>query len=89
MKMLIIATTKLYDADVHGEGGPVGHYLVDTTWSRKDVFKPQLFARASKQSLRVEFVTLYDEGLYAACIINPAFKIFQKKLKRRYGTATT
>lgn len=87
--MLVLATMSLYDPVLHGEGGPEGHFLIDTTWTRRDAFKTQLYRRAERRGLRIELVELYDEGMYTVGIAHPALKIFQRKLKRRYGTEPT
>jgi len=87
--MLVLATVYLYDSTRHGDGGPSGHYVVDLTWSRRDAFKRQIYSRANRFGLRIELVQVYHEGLYEVGVPSPALKIFQRKLKQRYGTPPT
>lgn len=87
--MLVLATLSLYDPLLHGEGGPAGHFMIDLTWSPRDAFKPQMYRRAQRRGLKIELVEVYSEGFYAVGVAHPALKIFQRRLKRRYGTAPT
>jgi hypothetical protein len=87
--MLVLATLILYDPAIHGGGGPDGHFLIDATWTRRDAFRQQLYRRAERHGLRIDLVEPYQEGLYSVGLVNPALKIFQRRLKRRYGIAAT
>ena len=87
--MPVLATLRLYDPAIHGAGGPDGHFLVDFVWNRADAFKAHIYRRTLRRGLRLELVEVYQEGLYTVATIQPAFRMFQKRLKRRYGTPPT
>jgi len=81
--MYVLATHVLYTPTTHGPGGPSGHFIVDTVWSREEFMGLEHIRRVRKHGLRFDIVKLTRTGPYYTCVPwTTHLRILQRKFRR-------